>query len=275
MNRSDVFDYLNYREFIRDMVEYIKASRKLTVRSVTGALGFRSSSYLKMVVDGKRNLKPETVYRFTRGFQLNGAEASFFEVLVRFNQSMDLEEKNELFKKLLSHRRFREVKRTIAAQYQYFSNWVVVAVLEGLGTPWAKKSVRAMAKDLGVEESEVRSAFETLAEMQLIVKKHGLWQRTDNVIESPPELHNLQVRNYYAVMNVKAAESLDRDDSSERDFGGLTIALSKKGFMDLKRRLFKLKQDISVIHSKDPNPDTVYQIVTQAFPLFKIKQGDD
>ncbi len=55
--KISVFEYDNYREFLRDSYEYLKAANpKYSYRYFSKSAGFKSSSVMKMIMDGKRNM---------------------------------------------------------------------------------------------------------------------------------------------------------------------------------------------------------------------------
>ena len=62
----DVFDYLNYRAFLRDYYVERKRKGKVSFRSFSQRAGLKSPNYLKLVMDGERNLGADTPLHFSR-----------------------------------------------------------------------------------------------------------------------------------------------------------------------------------------------------------------
>ena len=83
-----IFEYQQYREFVRDY--YLDQKRRktgMTYARFSAAAGIRSPNYMKLVIDGEKNLTQENVVRFSRALGLSEAEADYFEALVQFNQA--------------------------------------------------------------------------------------------------------------------------------------------------------------------------------------------
>src|SRR5215831_45499 len=126
-----VYDYTNYRSFLKDKFRELKQKNpSLSYRSFNRLAGIKSSGFLKLVVDGKRNLADEGISMLAQGFRLGEPERKYFELLVKFNQAKNPEEKNRIFHELSQNRRFIAAKPLTAAQYHLFSNWYYVAILE-------------------------------------------------------------------------------------------------------------------------------------------------
>ena len=61
IERPDIFSYDNFRKYIGDAMDYLCAvDPRCSLRSISKEVGFKSSGYLKTIVDGKRNLSDHT-----------------------------------------------------------------------------------------------------------------------------------------------------------------------------------------------------------------------
>lgn len=77
-------------------------SRHFSFRYLARICGFGSSGFLKMVMEGQRNLSPSSINKLTKALKLNEKEAVYFETLTFFNQS-DAKKDKELYLERLSH----------------------------------------------------------------------------------------------------------------------------------------------------------------------------
>ncbi|HEX5657376.1 MAG TPA: TIGR02147 family protein, partial [Polyangiales bacterium] len=94
MAAPDVFEFDDYRAFLRAHYAHKKASgRSFSLRVFSRLAGLTSSNYLKLVMDGDRNLTPEMAERFAAACGLKGDAASFFCELVGFNQARNAAER--------------------------------------------------------------------------------------------------------------------------------------------------------------------------------------
>ena len=74
-----VYEYVDYRQFLRD---HFAASKRLkkqySFRFFARQAGLSSSNFLKLVMDGKRNLGPTTIAKFVKALKLDAEAATFF-----------------------------------------------------------------------------------------------------------------------------------------------------------------------------------------------------
>lgn len=270
-SKPNVFDYTNYRQFLTDYIDYLRSVGEFSNRKFAQKVGFKSHSHLRLIMNGQRNMSMPTVQKLVKAIGLTKLESKFFQALVSFNQAEDFAIKDELYRELLDFQKFRDVRRTAEAEYKYFSNWYIVAILEAIGTMWSHASPKQMAEDLGVPVSEVEKSLELLEKLGLAKNENGKWQRVDVSLETPSETGNLNIRNYHQEMGLKAIESLDEVAKEERFHTSLTIGLSEQRYQELRKELADLPRKLSAKYSGDRGARGVYQINFQLFPLIKIK----
>src|SRR5262249_33177209 len=99
-----VYDYADYREFLRDRFFELKKKNPLfSYRSFNRLAGLKNSGFLKLVIEGKKNLGEIGILKMARGFKLNEVETRYFDSLVRFNQAGDGEEREHYRGELSFH----------------------------------------------------------------------------------------------------------------------------------------------------------------------------
>src|ERR1700742_3239126 len=87
----DVFRYLDYRSYLADLYA-AKKKRGFSYRAFSRAAGLGAPNYLKLVIEGKRNLTPPMAARFAAACGLAGDAADYFQQLVAFNQASSSEQ---------------------------------------------------------------------------------------------------------------------------------------------------------------------------------------
>lgn len=274
MQKPNVFESLDYREFLRQMLDYLQREHGLSGRAFGKILGFGSPSYLKALFDEKRSLSVAMGQKIARRLGLGQSETKFFSALILFNnEKTDLKKKDQYFQALLKYKKFLSARKSVAAEYEFFSSWYVVALLEALGTPWRHSSSPRMAADLGISDQQLKDSLNVLQNLGLIRKGVTGWERVEAAIETPAETSSVNIRNTHREMIQRALKAVDEMDTSERVLGSVTIALSVENIERLKARLFEFRQEINAEFSSDQDPDKVMQINFQAFPLFSLKKS--
>ena len=131
MKKPLVFEYLDYRSFLKDMYAYRKRrDRVFSYRYFSGKAGFASPNFLKLVIDGQRNLSHTSMLKSAKGFGLKGNEREFFENLVFMNQAGEHEERNYYYQKMMSAKDFKKIHKIAKDSYAYFSKWYYPVIRE-------------------------------------------------------------------------------------------------------------------------------------------------
>lgn len=108
----DVFAYLDYRAFLRDYYRARKeAGRGFSYRSFSRRAELKSPNYLKLVIDGDRNLSTDMAKRFATACGLKGDEQRYFVDLVAFCQAQTVADRNEYCARLTDYERFCNAHR--------------------------------------------------------------------------------------------------------------------------------------------------------------------
>ena len=127
---KSVFEYRNYREFIRDFYESRKRCSAFTWREFAKLAGFSSSGYLKLVCDGKTRLSKVAVEKVLPAMNLSGAQADFFRQMVEYCDSACAEKRHAAFEQMMSIARENRVEFLEAKSFEYFSSWANPALRE-------------------------------------------------------------------------------------------------------------------------------------------------
>lgn len=267
----DIFEYLDYRAYLNAVIELLRAHDLYSTRKFAALVGFKSSTYMKRILDGKRKLSDSSLVRIADGFRLNKIESAFLKRLVDFNHAGSPEEKDQRFQDLLKFKRFQRLRRLETSQYEYYSRWYTSALFVALGTDWNKKSTSQMAAALGISVEEVAEGLQILQQLNLVYRDGSHYRAKDMVLESSAETNSMNVRNFHREMLKKGLTSLDRYPTTERDVQALTIALSKKNYQLFKERITKFRQELALLFTDEPDPEVLYQLHFLFFPLLNLK----
>lgn len=92
---TPIYEYNDYRAFLRDRFSALKKQNPMfSYRAFNRLAGLKNSGFLKLVIDGQKNLGQTGIWKMARGFKLTEDEARYFAALVHFNQAKEIDEKN-------------------------------------------------------------------------------------------------------------------------------------------------------------------------------------
>jgi uncharacterized protein (TIGR02147 family) len=268
---TDVFRHDDYRAFLRAAYDELKASNPaFSYRFFARKAGMSSPNFLKLVIDGHRNLSAEGALAFAGALSLNQEETEFFTTLVAFNQSRDEEDKNGLYRRLLAFRNYRQHRVLEKDHFEYLSHWYFVAIRELVSLPHFAEDPAWISEQLkfSMTPAEAADALKTMERLGILVRDgDGLLRQAAPHLTTGAEVVSLGVRNFHREMMRLAAESMTTQPREVRDISGLTVAISNRQATAIKERLKAFRKELLEIVAEDDAPEGVYQLNLQWFAL--------
>jgi len=262
--------YTDFRQYLKDFYEDRKQrSKTFSHRSFCLKAGLTSPSFLREVIDGKRNLTDTSIGQFVAGLGLSDLDAEFFGALVRFNQAVDPSAKKLHLDRMRSLRRRVHQAVVPLDRYEYYSNWYL-PVLRELATQsdwnddWA-----ALARHVRppIKAREAREGIALLERLGFLRREGRDWVQTDPVITTGSDVDSLAVRagnRQYAQMGVQAIDELS---PAERDISTLLIGLPRRVLPSVRREIQEFKERLLRLAQDHADSDTVFSVNIQVFPL--------
>lgn len=276
--KKSLFDYDNYREFLRDFYLTSKARNKnFSFRYFSRIAGFKSPNILKLVMDGERNIAPHSIDKFVKAMKLNREESLFFRNLVLLNQSTSVDDKQHYIQEILKSRTYKRIHPLKEAQYNFFSRWYCALILEMVAIPGFREDPHWIAKQIHppITPTEVRRVLDELLEMGLIQRNpEGKLMQANPNLSSPDEVISTSIAQCHREMMKRAAESIDLVPRENRDISGVTFGMSRETMKEIKEMLQNFRREVLKVASRDSVPDGVYQLNFQLFPLMQISKSE-
>lgn len=266
-----IYCYTDYRAYLRDA--YAQAKQRLPVfsyRYVAKKAGFTSPNFLKLVIEGQRNLTADSIARFAKVFGLKRKERRFFEMLVQFNQAKDPEAQRHYYEQLLEFPEFCQAQELAQEQYEYLSQWYYPVIQELAVLPDFDESPAWIVRRLkrGIRETQARHAIECLCRL-------GLLQRDADGVLTPASQHvttgdtprAATAFQYHQQMIDLAKAALRTQPSAQREYGALTIAIAPRQLALLKNAIRDFRRVVLNLASPASNekPSAIYQLNIQLF----------
>lgn len=267
---TNLFHYLDYRKYLRDVYDTAKKSRAgFSFRHFSKKAGFGSSNFYKLVMDGDRNLTEGSLEKFMRGLTLNKQEQEFFRSLVFFNQAKTHQSKNSYYKKLLQSRKFNELKPMTKDQYKFYATWYHAVVRELITAEGYDPDYERIAKKINppLTPQQVEASVELLESLGFIEKTKTGFRQSSPIVTTGPEVSSLILMNYHKELLALAAERLPKIPSEKRDISALTLGMAKEKLPEIKRRIQEFRKSILELVSTETNPETVVLLNIQFFPV--------
>ena len=281
LEKPSVAESLDYRKYLEDFYLYKRELTKKDLRPYSysmfsAAANIKSPNYLRMIIEGKRNLSEDMIQKFARAMGLNRQEAQDFKLLVLYNQATDPAERNLLLKQLSEHRVTEQLKtgemdRKHWDKIPSWITWILYAMIDQENVKFQPNELRdLLRKKASVDE--IQSALKTLIETGELEMNEitGTLQKAQNLSEGPDDIPVALVRKLQAQLMYLGMESLFNDSPLDREFGTLTLSLTQSEFEELKFKLRQMRKQThkdNSIRRMSSKGERVYQMNLQLFPV--------
>ena len=271
----DLFSYLDYREYLRDYYNAAKENTSyMSFRYLSKRAGFKSPNYVKLVMDGERNLSAQGASKVASAIGLKAESRRFFLDLVRFNQSEAPEERNKAFERLSASQSFRDIRRLEQEVFEFLSHWYYPAIREMVARSDFREDHAWIGAQLlpQIKPDKVKDAIELMLSIGLLVRDDaGALERAEPNLTTGHVVQKLAASNYHRQMIKLAGESIERVHWEKRFMSTTTMCISREQYEDIKSRIFEFREQVIGAASEPSDADRVYQFSLQFFPLNQVE----
>lgn len=272
-----IIEYSDFRQYMLDYYEERKRRSVFSWREFSKIAGFSSSSYMKVVCDGKSKLSRVGVERTGAAMGLVGFEMEYFRAMVEYGQAATEAKKKAAYEKMLGIAKVHKVRVMEGDLFEFYDSWQnpVVRELAPL-MPGATPGEMAKMCYPEVSAAEVQKSLNFLMKAGLL-KKAGdnAFELAETSIRGTPDATRLALRGMHREMSKLATPAINLP-MEERHFSGVTMGLSRESFNKIENVLDECRRKIVAIAAEDKDIDQVYRLNLQLFPLTKkAKERED
>ena len=280
----DIFEYLDYRAFLRDWMEYRKENwPDFSYEYFTRRAGLGSKATLHNVIAGRRNPRPDTIEAFAKAMELSELEGAYLQKLVELALSRTLDERRAVLSAIVETPDFNKRKRIRGQSSEevayLISKWYCQAIWELARSPdfrpdpvWLSE---IMVPSVTVEQA--RESLDMLFGAGLLhVDSDGQIQVRELRLGTGEAPTGEAIYEFYRQLLENAAHSLDTVPPEERCFVGTTFLLPEGLIHELKLKLEQFNHQIAGIGDEaNLTRSRVYQLGMVLFPLSRVPgEGD-
>ena len=272
-----IVEYSDFRQYMLDYYEERKRRSVFSWREFSKIAGFTSSSYMKVVCDGKSKLSRIGVERTGAAMGLVGFEMEYFRAMVEFGQAATEEKKKAAYENMLAIAKVHKVRVLEGDLFEFYDSWQnpVVRELAPL-MPGATPGEIAKKCYPEISAAEVQQSLNFLTKAGLL-KKAGdsSFVQAETSITGTPDATRLALRGMHRQMSKLATPALDLP-VEQRNFSGVTMGVSRESYERIVKVLDECRRQIIAIAADDKTIDQVYRLNLQLFPLTKnVKEGEN
>jgi uncharacterized protein (TIGR02147 family) len=271
-NKMNLFEYQNYRTYLRDYYNEQKATRRnFSYRSFSEKADIKAPSFLYYVIEGKRNLTKSSIVKISQAIGHNRDEADYFENLVFFNQAQTITEKTFYYSRIVETRKPLDIDAVSQDRYEYYRAWhhsvvrEVVTFFDFQGD-FAKLGA-FLIPPIGTREA--RESINLLERLGFIEgDEDGRYHQTDNLVFAkggPTDSFILE--KFQTEMLTVSMKAYDTVPVRERMSTATTFSISPETFELFKMRIRELQHQLMEMARIDQKPSRAYQLNLNFFPV--------
>jgi uncharacterized protein (TIGR02147 family) len=272
--------YTDYRLFLQDHFEYRRYQTRMDRRPYSYAMfsaaaDIKSPNYLKLVIEGKRNLSASMARKFSKAIGLSKSETDEFVALVNFTQTENPLERNRKLKELSDLRVGRKLKtgeidHDTWEKVPSWVAWVLHALTDQKNVSADFESLYSQLRRKAKPDVVKRCLDKLMESGELVADAQGELQKGRLLMAGSENVPVDLVRKIQSELIYLGLESLAQDPPQDREFGAMTVALTEEEFEALKFELRQLRKrwtkDI-LVKRQESKGDRVFQLNIQLFPV--------
>lgn len=264
-----IFEYLDYRDCLKDAYEERKISSPLFSYRILAELFGLDTSNTFRILQGEAQLPARCQSRAIEFLELSGRGAEYFLLLIAYARERNGKARAEILEKAISLRDVAR-RRLVDQELSYYKDWWVVAVRSMLevvdGQVWPPEI--ALRLQPNIPEKDVNLALELLLELGLIKKQDtGRFILSEAHLTAGGEEKTQAIRQFQRQILSLASDALERFSKDQRDISTLTFAVDEQAFVEIRGMLRETRRQIQKRTEDARSPDRVIQLVQALFPL--------
>lgn len=274
----ELFTFDDYRNALKWLISQRKnLSKPFSYRWFARQAGYTSPNFLKLVIDGKRDLSEESTEKVINIFKLSKQEGHFFRTLVLLNKTKSIEKKGELANQIIKMKGYSNMHPLGEAQFRYYSKWYHIPIRELINQGDFKNDPKRISQHIvpSISELEAKEALETLLSLDLIEQdSDGFLKAKHTNVSTANNVLKTSVGNYHKKMIQLGGEAIERFSKEEREVSSVSVSLSAESFKLVQELIVDLRKEIINLSEKDSNHDQIFQLNFQLYPISKkINRG--
>ncbi len=269
---NSIFDYTDYRAFLRDAFENYKKERcAVSWRFMASKIGCDPGNLLR-VSQGKIHLAVKFTTPCAKFFGLSEKESAYWTELLLFGRAKSDKEALDHYEKMLSIKGVK-IKRLEAKELEFYRHWYSNAIRSLLGIGNFRddeKSYRILAESCtpAISTKEAKDAVHLLESLNMVKREQdGRWTVTETFVGTGGNWRSEAVRRFQEDTIALAGQSLSRHKPYLRDISTATLTFNRQSIDLVREKIREFRRELLRLSAEGTGDNAVYQLNIQLFPI--------
>lgn len=239
----------------RTLDERCKANPRYSIRAFAKSSGI-SHTVLSLVLSGKRPLSKKAAAQLADYLNLDPVRRE--SLLKRYSKNVD------------------DIYETLPLDsFELISEWYHYPILSALDLPEAKLDAQWMAKRIGIQPLQAKLAIDRLKRLGLLEQQNdGTWKQGSAPIKIDNKHSTVATKKFHKQLLNRAAESIDRDPISDRDFSSMTFSMDPSQVEFARKKIQTFRRELAAELEAKGTPGAVFNFTIQLYPVTPINKKE-
>lgn len=233
MTAPKIYQFISAITYLTSIYSFRKQENTgFTYESWAAELGFKSRSFLKMIISNERNITPHFINVFSESMGFDLQEKNYFSLIAGFDRCENEEEQKYYLDRIHQIQGQQKNLPVLEDYEEFLSSKTLPILLLSLSFKDIDRSPDGISKLLQISKQEALDQLQFLEKMNLAKCEQGQWGSTNSSFKVPKKMGCEALKTYHnnSLLQAIAAQELPSD---QRTFRSSLVPLSKEDYLTL------------------------------------------
>ena len=269
-----IFEYTDYREWIRDAFEDFKKRKSVVSWRYMAMKLDADPGNLLRVSQSKIHLSVNLIKPMAEFFGLDEKETAYWTELVHFGRAKTDSEALNHYEKMQMLKGI-PLKRLAKKELEFYRHWYYNAIRSIIGICKFKDDYEGLAESCtpAITVEQAKEAVQLLYDLNMIsTDRDGFWKVNDTFVSTGGNWRSEAVRSFQKETIRLAGESLERHAPPLRDISTVTMTFNMDDIALIREKIKEFRSELLRLSQEGTGDNTVFQLNVQLFPLGFVKK---
>ncbi len=278
--KPKVYEYLDVGLFLQDYYQYRKAIRQgFSYEKWADELSFKSRSFLRMMVLGKKKLTPNLVESLAQTLFSQKEEQEYFFCLVKYSQASGVKERHIFGQKMMQILKNHNQPTLISGDDSFTSDPIYARLLSLFSYPDIEKSLQVLSQLISQDEEITLRALTSLESWGHIKKLAGgighdataaaelRWASNVGMFKVADNKGSKSIHQFHEKSLKEAIRAFEMP-TSVRSYKSLLLPMTSEDFVVFNEMLNEFSKEQMARHNpREYRGKRVYQVNFNIYPV--------
>lgn len=275
-----IFNYFNYRDYLNDIFNHLKqVDVSYSHRRFLSDAAIGGTAYLLRVLRGERKLSLKYVQNFSKALKHTTAEEHFFELMVRFGNEKNIEQKDLYLKTMLKMRSGKGPQLFDDKKLQYLDKWYYSVIRDLVGLIDFKEDYNLLGKLLipRINADQARNAVRFLLKNGFIKRREGGngYEPVEPILSIEPDVQITKLSKFHKKNLEIDIGAFENCAFSDRSISSVVVSVSEEIVEQMRIEIQEFRKKMVALARSGENPTMVYSIGFQMIPRAKVRMRNE